>query len=123
MENPTKVGRGFLSWLGTRFPRTNSCVHYFCIIYFLPSQEQSVRSGELTVCENQARTQFTPPLVSYTLKVNMYQIGKLISNLVFVRKSSLSIRLLWTEKLSTNSPSFGNNLQEQGIRVEAGLKM
>jgi len=55
----------YLGW-AQGFPRKNSCVHYFRIIYLLPSQEQPARSGELTVCENQARTEFTPSCVLYS---------------------------------------------------------
>ena len=41
----------------------------FAVIYFLPSQEQSVQTGLLIVCENLAtceRTQFTPLLCLYS---------------------------------------------------------
>jgi len=56
VENFTRVGRGFYLGWAQDFPRKNSCFHYFRIICLLLSQEQPVRSGELTVCENQART-------------------------------------------------------------------
>jgi len=39
VENPTKVGRGFSLGWAQGFPCKNSCVHYFRIIYLLPSQD------------------------------------------------------------------------------------
>ena len=48
----------------------------FANIYFLPSQEQSVQIGLLTVCENLAtceKTQFTPLLYLVLLKLNRPQ--------------------------------------------------
>ena len=53
-ENPPRVGRGFhLGW-ARGFPRKNLVFSIFTNIYFLPSQEQSVQTGLLTVCENLA---------------------------------------------------------------------
>ena len=64
-------GRSWFFYLGWAqgFPRKNTCVLYFYNIYLLPSQEQPVQSGQLTVCENQVRTQFTP-LCLVLLKLN-----------------------------------------------------
>ena len=62
------AGRGFYLGWAQGFQRKNSCVHYFRIICLLLSQDQSVRSTNLTVRENLALTQFTSPFVSCTLK-------------------------------------------------------
>jgi len=63
VENPTRVGCGFLPWMAQGFPRKNPCVLYFCSSYLLPSQEHPAQSQKATVCENQARTQLTPSCV------------------------------------------------------------
>ena len=61
-----------LSW-ARGFPSKNLVFSIFVDIYFLPSQEQSVQTGLLTVCENLAtceKTQFTPLLCLVLLKLN-----------------------------------------------------
>jgi len=65
-ENPTRVGRGFYLGWAQGFPRKNFCVHYFHIIYLLSSQEQPVRSGELTVCEIRQEHNSPPSCVLYS---------------------------------------------------------
>jgi len=58
------------------FSRKNLVFSIFANIYFLPSQEQSVQIGLLTVCENLAtceKTQFTPLLYLVLLKLNIEQ--------------------------------------------------
>ena len=68
-------GEAVVSHLGWArgFPRKRLVFSIFANIYFLPSQEQSVQIGLLTVCENLAtcgRTQFTPLLCLVLLKLN-----------------------------------------------------
>jgi len=48
------------------FPRKNSYIRYLFFDYLLPSQKHPAQSGKATVCENQARTQFTPSCVLYS---------------------------------------------------------
>jgi len=61
----------YLGW-AQGFPRKNTRVLCFRNIYLLLSQENPAQSGKLTVCKNQARTQFTP-LVPCILKTQQWE--------------------------------------------------
>jgi len=62
----------YLGWV-RGFPRKNIMSSISANIYFLPSQEQSVQTGSVTVCKKLAtfeRTQFTHPWCLVLLKIN-----------------------------------------------------